>query len=119
VLDQRPGRTHARTNSDIISDSLRLAWVRRGEAELNKRVHEIVANLDLDDVAHVTVSGPAVRHPEARGAGARARADPKSFCSTSPPAPQSRGSHLLGDLIGRIRDERKVTILLSNITWAW
>src|SRR6476646_10855828 len=57
VLDNVRVGTHSRTNSDIISDSLKLAWVRRGEAELNKRVHEIVSYLDLDDVAHTTVSG--------------------------------------------------------------
>src|SRR4030088_2457944 len=49
--------THARTNSDIISDSLRLAWVRRGEADTNKKVHEILAYLNLEDVAHTVVSG--------------------------------------------------------------
>src|SRR5229473_3039526 len=38
VLDNVRVGTHARTNSDIISDSLKLAWVRRGEAEVNKRV---------------------------------------------------------------------------------
>src|ERR1700761_5417493 len=57
VLDNVRGGTHARTNSDIVSDSLKLPWVRRSEAELNKRVHEILNYLDLDDVAHLTVSG--------------------------------------------------------------
>src|SRR5260370_10690780 len=57
VLDNVRVGTHSRTNSDIISDSLRLASVRRGEAELTQRIHEIVTYLDLDDVAHVTVSG--------------------------------------------------------------
>src|SRR5471030_2980673 len=57
VLDNVRIGTHSRTNSDIISDSLKLGWVRRGEAELNKRVHEILGYLDLEDVAHTTVSG--------------------------------------------------------------
>src|SRR5437763_15086177 len=34
--------TPARSSSDIISDSLKLAWVRRGETEVNKKVHEIL-----------------------------------------------------------------------------
>src|ERR1700757_3927178 len=38
VMDNVRVGTHARTKSDIISDSLKLAWVRRGEAELNERV---------------------------------------------------------------------------------
>src|SRR5262249_21471079 len=57
VLDNVRTGTHARTSSDIISDSLRLAWVRRGENAMNKRVHEILGYLDLEDVAHTTVSG--------------------------------------------------------------
>src|SRR3569832_2508861 len=57
VLDNVRVGTHARTSSDIISDSLRLAWVRKGEAETNKKVHEILAYLDLESVAHTVVSG--------------------------------------------------------------
>src|ERR1700720_2860529 len=48
VMDNVRVGTHSRTNSDIISDSLKLAWVRRSEAELNKRVHEILNYLDLE-----------------------------------------------------------------------
>src|ERR1700720_991031 len=48
VLDNVRVGTHARTNSDIISDSLKLAWVRRGEADTNRKVHEILAYLDLE-----------------------------------------------------------------------
>src|SRR6202045_4481749 len=43
VLDNVRVGTHARTSSDIVSDSLKLAWVRRGEASMNKKVHEILA----------------------------------------------------------------------------
>src|ERR1700761_3768754 len=49
VLDNVRVGTHSRTNSDIVSDSLRLPWVRRGEASINRRVHEILAYLDLED----------------------------------------------------------------------
>src|ERR1044071_5634881 len=44
--------THSRTSSDIISDSLKLAWVRRSETETNKKVHQVLAYHDLEDVAH-------------------------------------------------------------------
>src|SRR5258705_9561322 len=57
VLDNVRVGTHARTNSDIISDSLNLPWVRRGEAELNERVDEIISYLDLQDVARLPVPG--------------------------------------------------------------
>src|SRR6201990_2289922 len=43
VIDNVRVGTHSRTNSDILSDALKLGWVRRGEAELNKHVHEIVS----------------------------------------------------------------------------
>src|SRR4030081_2972646 len=52
VIDNVRVGTHARTSSDIISDSLRLAWVRRGEADTNKKVHEILGYLDLAEDAH-------------------------------------------------------------------
>ena len=57
VLDNVRVGTHSRTRSDIISDSLKLAWVRSTEAAMNKMVHEILAYLDLEAVAHTTVSG--------------------------------------------------------------
>src|ERR671932_2806370 len=43
VMDNVRVGAHARTSSDIISDSLRLAWVRRSEADVNKKAHEILA----------------------------------------------------------------------------
>src|SRR6201987_2644684 len=46
VLDNVRVGTHARTRSDIISDSLKLAWVRHGEADMNKKVHDILGYLD-------------------------------------------------------------------------
>src|ERR1700710_1403916 len=36
VMDNVRVGTHARTSSDIISDSLKLAWVRRGETQRKK-----------------------------------------------------------------------------------
>jgi len=113
VLDNIRVGTHARTNSDIISDSLKLAWVRRGEAALNKHVHEIIGYLHLDDVAHVTVSGlPFGTQKRVELARALA-ADPKILLLDEPAGGLNHEEvHVLGDLIRRIRDERKVTILL-------
>src|ERR1044072_9285585 len=57
VMDNVRVGTHARTNGNIVYDALKLASVRRGEAEVNKKVHEILSYLDLESVAHTVVSG--------------------------------------------------------------
>jgi branched-chain amino acid transport system ATP-binding protein len=113
VLDNVRVGTHARTNSDIVSDSLRLPWVRRGEANLNKRVHEILGYLDLEDVAHATVSGlPFGTQKRVELARALA-ADPKILLLDEPAGGLNHEEvYVLGDLIRKIRDERKMTVLL-------
>src|SRR3569623_2802776 len=52
VLDNVRVGMHAHTNSDIISDSLKLPWVRRGEAAINRNVDQILSYLDLTSVSH-------------------------------------------------------------------
>src|ERR1700744_2067185 len=113
VLDNVRVGTHARTSSDIISDSLKLPWVRRSEAELNKRVHEIPGYLDLEDVAHVTVSGlPFGTQKRVELARALA-ADPKIPLLDEPAGGLNHEEvYVLGDLIRRIRDDRRITVLL-------
>jgi branched-chain amino acid transport system ATP-binding protein len=113
VLDNVRVGTHSRTNSDIVSDSLKLPWVRRSEAALNKRVHEILAYLELEDVAHLTVSGlPFGTQKRVELARALA-ADPKILLLDEPAGGLNHEEvYALGDLIRRIRDERKMTVLL-------
>jgi branched-chain amino acid transport system ATP-binding protein len=113
VMDNVRVGTHPKTSSDIISDSLKLAWVRRSEAAVNKKVHEILSYLDLEDVAHTTVSGLPFG-TQKRVELARALAgDPKILLLDEPAGGLNHEEvHVLGDLIRRIRDERHMTVLL-------
>src|ERR1700742_376 len=113
VLDNVRIGAHARTQSDIISDSLRLPQVRRGEAALKTRVDEILGYLELGDVAHNVVSGlPFGTQKRVELARALA-AEPKILLLDEPAGGLNHEEvYALGDLIRRIRNDRKITVLL-------
>ncbi|HLG80747.1 MAG TPA: ABC transporter ATP-binding protein [Bradyrhizobium sp.] len=113
VMDNVRVGAHAKTSSDIISDSLRLAWVRRSEAAVNEKVHEILAYLDLESVAHTTVAGlPFGTQKRVELARALA-AEPKILLLDEPAGGLNHEEvYVLGDLIRRIRNDRHVTVLL-------
>jgi branched-chain amino acid transport system ATP-binding protein len=113
VLDNIRVGAHARTQSDIISDSLKLRRVRRDEAALNERIREILNYLELEDVAQVTVSGlPFGTQKRVELARALA-AEPKILLLDEPAGGLNHEEvHVLGDLIRRIRNDRKITVLL-------
>src|SRR6202163_1108725 len=114
VLDNVRVGTHSRTSSDIVSDSLKLAWVRRGETAVNEKVHEILGYLDLEDVAHTVVSGlPFGTQKRVELARALA-AEPKILLLDEPAGGLNHEEvYVLGDLIRRIRDERHMTVPLA------
>jgi branched-chain amino acid transport system ATP-binding protein len=113
VIDNVRIGAHARTSSDIVSDSLRLPQIRRNEAALNKRVHEILGYLQLEEVAHTTVTGLPFG-TQKRVELARALAsEPKILLLDEPAGGLNHEEvHALGELIRRIRNDRKVTVLL-------
>jgi branched-chain amino acid transport system ATP-binding protein len=104
---------HAHTSSDIISDSLKLPWVRRGEAAINRNVDQILSYLDLTSVGHTIVSGlPFGTQKRVELARALA-AEPKILLLDEPAGGLNHEEvYILGDLIRRIRDQRGITVLL-------
>src|SRR6201984_350853 len=113
VMDNVRVGAHSKTSSDIISDSLKLAWVRRSEAAVNKKVHEILAYLDLEDVAHTTVAGLPFGTQKRVELARALPADPKIPLLDEPAGGLNHEEvYVLGDLIRRIRNERHVTVLL-------
>ena len=113
VLDNVRIGTHARTRSDIVSDALKLPWIRRHEAALNARVQDILNYLELEDVAQTTVSSLPFG-TQKRVELARALAlEPKILLLDEPACGLNHEEvYALGDLIRRIRDDRSVTVLL-------
>src|SRR4051794_31543497 len=104
VLDNVRVGTHARTSGDIVSDCLKLKKVRRSEAEINGRVHEILGYLHLENVAHTVVAGlPFGTQKRVELARALA-AQPKILLLDEPAGGLNHEEvHVLGDLIRRIR----------------
>jgi len=113
VLDNVRIGGHARSRSDVLSDVLRLSWIRREEQQLDAAVWEILESLALADVAHRTVAdlpfGTQKRIELARALAAR----PKLILLDEPAGGLNHAEVAgLGDMIRRIRDERGITVLL-------
>jgi branched-chain amino acid transport system ATP-binding protein len=113
VLDNIRVGAHSRTRSDAVSDMLKLPWVRREERELDRRVRDIAAYLDLTDVADVKVSGLPFGTQKRVELGRALAAEPRILLLDEPAGGLNHEEvYALGDLIRRIRDERGVTVLL-------
>ena len=104
---------HSRTKSDFVSDALKLPWVRREEHALNEKVDEIMTYLDLHDVADREVAGLPFGTQKRVELGRALAAEPKILLLDEPAGGLNHEEvHGLGALIRRIRDERKMTVLL-------
>ncbi|WP_424628260.1 ABC transporter ATP-binding protein [Bradyrhizobium sp. SYSU BS000235] len=104
---------HSRTKSDIISDALKLPWVRSEEHDLNIKVDEILTYLDLHDVADREVAGLPFGTQKRVELGRALATEPKILLLDEPAGGLNHEEvYSLGDLIRRVRDERDITVLL-------
>lgn len=104
---------HSQSRSDFFSDSVRLPWVRREESALAAAAWDIIDYLELREVAHRCVAdlpfGTQKRVELARALAAR----PKLVLLDEPAGGLNHQEvEKLGRLFRRVRDERRVTLLL-------
>ncbi len=113
VLDNVRIGGHAHSRSDVVSDTLRLPWVRRQESALSETAWSLLHMLDLEEVALRPAAGLPLGTRK-RVELARALAgNPKLLLLDEPAGGLNhREVGELGALIRRVRDERQVTVLL-------
>jgi branched-chain amino acid transport system ATP-binding protein len=104
---------HAKSRSDMLSDALRLTWVRKEERQIDDVVDELIDYLDIAGVADHQIGdlpfGTLKRVELARALASR----PKLLLLDEPAGGLNHDEIAeLGDRIRKIRSDRKVAVLL-------
>jgi branched-chain amino acid transport system ATP-binding protein len=104
---------HSQTRTDLVSNGLRLPWVKREEESLNATAHELIDYLELGPVAHRLV-GDLSFGTQKRVELARALAIKPELLLLDEPASglNHEEVHELGAIIKQIRNDRRLSILL-------
>jgi branched-chain amino acid transport system ATP-binding protein len=113
VLDNVRIGLHSRTRSDFLSNALRLPWVREEEEQTDAAARELIAFLELEEVAHLPAEGlpfgTLKRVELARAMAAR----PKLLLLDEPAGGLNHEEVTrLGETLRRIRAQRGLTVLL-------
>ena len=113
VLDNVRIGGHAGSRSDFVSDLLRLPWVRWNEVALEEAARAILDMLELAEFAHEAPEGLPLGTRK-RVERARALAARPKLLLLDEPASGLNHEEVAGldSLIRRIRDDRRITVLL-------
>ena len=113
VLDNIKVGSHCRAGKGFLAHALRLPGVKEEEAQIHHDAMKLIEFLDLQDVALRKVSDLPFGTQKRVELGRALASQPKLLLLDEPAAGLNHEEvHALGDLIQKIRDDSKITVLL-------
>ena len=115
VLDNVLVGVHSRTRSDFASNALKLPWVRREEQQAREAARELIAFLDLDDVADRPAAGLSFGTLKRVELARALASQPKLLLLDEPAAGlNAQESRLLSATIRRIVEQGTTVLLIEH-----